>query len=583
MKKILTASTVAILAFAVVASAATFSANLTVGSRGADVTALQTALIAGGYSIPAGATGYFGSQTKAAVQKYQAAKGVPATGFVGPLTRAALNGGVAVAPVAAGCPAGYTCTPVAGAVTPVSTVGLEGTLTVDQGAISNTTVYEGNVNVPVLSLRLRALTSDITVKRVSINLGTSTTIVTKAFNGLSLVADNGQVIASYPLNLNNIVKLSDGNYYAQITGFSYVVPANTYRYLSITANVNSSVDTTYRHAYTFTVPVQGVRGVDGAGVDQYSPATAIPQAVTIATSLVDSASLTVSTNQSTPAIGAVIANSGANNDEADKVTALVFDLKAKKDAIGVTDISASTTISTGSITSAYLYDGSTLVANVAVSANGTAAFTNIGGTTGYVIAADTTKTFTIKVDIRSASTTPGSLNASIGSGFIIASAVKAQNSQGLGITPTGSATANTLSVTKAGPVFTLVGTPTITKSVIGTSASSTFATSFTFTLSAQGTDVSVAAADAVVIGIYVNNGRVATTSAIYDKPTSGVSGSGPYVVADGSTATFTAQTAFTGPNGVYVPAGGLVSARVESINGVTYVADTFRTTGNVTL
>lgn len=574
MKKILIASTVAVLAFAVVAGAASFGANLTVGSRGADVTALQSTLIAAGYSIPAGATGYFGSQTKAAVQKYQAANGIPSTGFVGPLTRAKLNGGVVVAPVAT-CPAGYTCTPVAG-TTVGSSVGVEGTLTVDQGAISNTSVYEGDSNAPVLNIRLRAIASDISIQRISINLGSNSTLFTKAFTAISVIADNGQVVASYPLSMATVVKQADGNYYAQITGLNYVVAKNTYRYVTVAASVNANVGS-YTGNYTFTLPVNGVRGVDGAGVDQYAPAAAFAQIIAVNTTLVDSASLKISTDQSTPVAGPVIANSGVNSNEADKVTVLVFNAKAEKDAVGMTDVTATTTLTIGSLTSAYLYDGSTLVANVAVS-GGVAAFTNIGGTTGYIIPKDTTKTFSVKVDIRSASSTPGSLSATLAGARI-----SAINSQGLTVNPTGTATSNTLTVTKAGPIFALVGTPVITKSAIGQTASSTFSTSFTFTLSARGTSVDVAATGAVVVGIYVNNVQVATTSAIYDKPTSGVTGTGPYTVADGSTATFTAQTSFTGPEGVYVPAGGLVSARVESINGTTYVSDTFRTSGNVTL
>ena len=63
---------------------------LSVGSTGSEVTALQQALIAAGYSIPAGATGYFGAQTKAAVAAWQAAAGVsPAAGYLGPISRAA--------------------------------------------------------------------------------------------------------------------------------------------------------------------------------------------------------------------------------------------------------------------------------------------------------------------------------------------------------------------------------------------------------------------------------------------------------------------------------------------------------------
>ena len=70
-----------------------FANNLFVGSKGSDVTALQQFLIDSGYSIPAGATGYFGSQTKTAVIAYQKANKLPQTGFVGSLTRAELNKG----------------------------------------------------------------------------------------------------------------------------------------------------------------------------------------------------------------------------------------------------------------------------------------------------------------------------------------------------------------------------------------------------------------------------------------------------------------------------------------------------------
>jgi hypothetical protein len=65
-----------------------FTKDLTVGSKGADVTALQNVL---GISP---ATGYFGSVTKAAVIKFQLAKGLtPAAGYVGAKTRAVLNAG----------------------------------------------------------------------------------------------------------------------------------------------------------------------------------------------------------------------------------------------------------------------------------------------------------------------------------------------------------------------------------------------------------------------------------------------------------------------------------------------------------
>lgn len=71
-----------------------FQADLTLGSTGADVTALQSMLVAKGYLVmPAGvAYGYFGGLTQSAVAKLQMANGItPAAGYFGPVTRAKVN------------------------------------------------------------------------------------------------------------------------------------------------------------------------------------------------------------------------------------------------------------------------------------------------------------------------------------------------------------------------------------------------------------------------------------------------------------------------------------------------------------
>jgi spore germination protein YaaH len=71
--------------------------SLTVGLSGADVTALQTALIAKGYLTAGSATGYFGALTLAAVEKFQCAQGIICSGaavegygIAGPKTQAVL-------------------------------------------------------------------------------------------------------------------------------------------------------------------------------------------------------------------------------------------------------------------------------------------------------------------------------------------------------------------------------------------------------------------------------------------------------------------------------------------------------------
>ena len=65
--------------------------DLSYGMRGSEVVELQSFLIANGYSIPAGATGNFLSQTRDAVRSFQAQNGISPTGYVGSVTRAKIN------------------------------------------------------------------------------------------------------------------------------------------------------------------------------------------------------------------------------------------------------------------------------------------------------------------------------------------------------------------------------------------------------------------------------------------------------------------------------------------------------------
>ncbi len=88
-----------------------FNSNMGFGMRNNDVSELQKRMnLEVGTSLPG--TTYFGSLTRTAVKSYQTMKGItPVSGYVGPLTRAALNNSTApTTPTTGNLPAGCTST-----------------------------------------------------------------------------------------------------------------------------------------------------------------------------------------------------------------------------------------------------------------------------------------------------------------------------------------------------------------------------------------------------------------------------------------------------------------------------------------
>jgi peptidoglycan hydrolase-like protein with peptidoglycan-binding domain len=233
------------------AVATTFTQDLTVGSTGAQVSALQQVLVSNGYlTMPAGvAMGYFGSLTKSAVMKWQAASGLPSTGFFGPLSRAKLNASASTGTVPGTTVGGGT---TAGGS--ISTPGVEGTLTVSKYAspASGTKLNEGAMKVGVLGIKLEAKTSDIRIERVKLNLGTNTDIYRKIIDRI-YVMDGSTVLASMDVNSDTVVK--DGsNYYITLAGLSYIVPKDSTKNLTIAVDAHDTWDSAFNgDSWTITV------------------------------------------------------------------------------------------------------------------------------------------------------------------------------------------------------------------------------------------------------------------------------------------------------------------------------------------
>jgi hypothetical protein len=467
-------------------AATTFTSNLTVGSKGAEVSALQSFLVGKGFlTMPAGvAMGTFGPLTKSALAAYQSANGIsPAAGYFGPVTRAKVNAAGAVS--TGGTTTGGTTT---GGSTGITTPGAEGTITASEsssGVLS--TLYEGDTMKAVLGIKLDAKSSDMAFQRLKLDLddtgsaANDTMVYNKLFSRVSLTDENGNVLASSALNSSTVVK--DGtDYFITLSGFSYVIPKGTSKVVLVKVDVYPTIDTTdlvaATHSPTISVASNGIRAVDGAGIDQYSGTTAISANPVISADLTDSATLSVSLNSSTPKKGDVVCTSGTSENECDKLTLLVFDLKAEKDSVKITDlnIAVAKTGSGGATasTTVRLFDGSTELASASIGSLNTAIFNSFD----YTIAKDTTKTLTVKADIRGATGVLSSFTASASS-----TGITDENSRGDAVTDSGTATGNAIGVTHIGPEFTIVnssittsGVPQSNDSVAGYSTSTLTAT-----------------------------------------------------------------------------------------------------------
>ncbi|MEK7115028.1 MAG: peptidoglycan-binding protein [Patescibacteria group bacterium] len=180
------------------APAASFNRNLTVGSRGADVTALQDILISKGHLAAGLNTGYFGNLTKAAVAKWQASMGIsPAVGFVGPISRASLNsmGGVMVPGSPVVVPGSGLSVSVAAGNPPAGSL------------ISSTSSAAARVGVLKVNLTASSLgavvVNDLKFRKVGVLSDSS---ISSAY-----LVENGQVIQQYSYVNSGVVGFSGMN------------------------------------------------------------------------------------------------------------------------------------------------------------------------------------------------------------------------------------------------------------------------------------------------------------------------------------------------------------------------------------
>jgi peptidoglycan hydrolase-like protein with peptidoglycan-binding domain len=424
------------------ASSYMFTRSLTVGSKGADVIALQDFLTSTGYyTYAGGSTGYFGSVTRTAVAAYQASKSImPAAGYFGPLTRASVNNNTTVNPgtvvttpgcsagamfnsmtgascatttVTSNCPAGAMFNPMTGAACTVTTTpsttlnGGEGfgDFRLSPTPVQNTNIQTQN-NVPVYGVIVTAKSADIAVQRLTLDVS----VLNKGTNGGNenpstlinsmSISDGTTVLATVPVNSSTFSRYSNSTslYYVQISGLNVVVPVNTSKTLTVSFNTNS-IDVA--RAATINVSANGVRIVDGRGISTYNGSDI--GVLTQTFNKPGNSSVTVSQDATT--IYSTNYRIDPNGNGAQQALTSTFAIRSSSgpSQLETVSVSVATTSAIGGVASTpsnlYLYQGSKLLDARTVSATGTVVF-NLTNS-NIQLPQDISTTFTIKADLPS--------------------------------------------------------------------------------------------------------------------------------------------------------------------------------------
>lgn len=390
------------LALAVTVSASAegyqFNKNLTMGSRGADVTALQDFLTATGYyTYAGGSTGYFGGVTKAAVKAYQMAKGIaPVSGYFGPLTRASVNANATVNP-------GTPTTPT----TPVVLNGQEGfaEYRLAPQPVNNTNVQVSN-DVAVYGLEVKAKNADVSFERLTLDVavvnGSTNENPATLINSIS-VKDGSTVLATIPVNSSTFSKYTGtSNYYVQISGLSTRVAKDTIKTFTVHFNTNS-IDTS--REVTVNVATNGARVVDGRGISTYNGSSIGSRVHTFKKP--GNSSLILKSDATT--VYSTNYRINAQTNGAERVLTSTFAIKSEQGPSKITTVNVTAATSTGGTmpSNLYLYQGSTLLDSRTVTAGaGTVSF-DIENS-NVMVGQDQTVTFTVKADMP-ATTAQGTL------------------------------------------------------------------------------------------------------------------------------------------------------------------------------
>jgi hypothetical protein len=527
------------------------------GQRGSAVRNAQACLIKAGYSIPAGATGYYGVQTRNAVKKFYADwYGAWGGNTLGPKGVAELKSRLAKA-------SGTPITNVQQQQQQQPTTAEEGFLTVEKDpAIFEVTLSEGETG-KVVGLRFRADNGAVSVKSIFLRWGGSVAPY-RVISALKVVDSQGNVLYQTNVGPNTFLQDSSLNYYLPISGLNINVPKNGYTSVFVEVTIGGTLPSTV-NSLSFAVNPNDVRGKDGVGIDRFGPSSQLTWSATLSATLAGQGRFIGVLNPNTPQQQYIFGD--PSDGRAQKVKVLSFDVAAKNNNLKVIKIEGFVT-NTSTVQAVYLAQGNNIMDVRTPAASGV--FTFDIASANFLIKKDEKVTFDLLVDLYaprapsiatftvSVATTTGISNL----GDIVSSATQV--------------TSEMMRVTRLGPSFAVVEkTISVTRDQSNLLITTVQSVGFRVKVTAVGGTLYVPATNTVTITLETTSGITSTVSAApttVKVGTTVISASGGYyAVPEGATYEFEFRIAgqsFLGSQSVRARLSSFVFDNDPSVPGV---------------
>jgi len=550
------------------------------GQRGSAVRNAQACLMEAGYDIPAGATGYYGSQTREAVKRFYAdwygnwsgnslgPRGVaelksmlvaepspapistPPGGVSQEQLQQVLNllsqGKTAEALVLLLALLGQPPTTTPPTTTPPATPPAEeGFLTVDKDpTVAAVTLREGESG-RVVGLRFRADNGAVTVKSIFLRW-TGSVAPHRVISALRVVDSQGSVLYQTNVGPSTFLQDSSLNYYLPVSGLNVSVPKNGYASVFVEVTVIGTLPSGVT-SMSFAVNPNDVRGRDGLEIDRFGPSGTLAWTATLQPSLAGNAKFVGALNPNTPKQQYVFGD--PTDGKAYKVKVLSFDLTAKNDNLRVTQITGSVT-NTSTVQAVYLAQGNNVMDVRTPSATGT--FTFDVTPSNFVVNRDQTVTFDVLVDLF-ASSVP-----SVATFTVSVATTSGVNSLGDTVSSPTNVTSEMMRAVRLGPRFAAVEkTISVTRNE-DNSTTTVQSVVFRVNVTAVGGQLYVPKQNTAIITLETASGTTSTVSVVPTAVRVGTTlvnplQSGYYVVPEGSTYEFEFRTSgqtFTGAQSV---------------------------------